>query len=105
MKPRWFQLHLSTCVVLMFVAGGLLWANLVERKQIDSDNRVWAHLGWPIWFTSTFKGGWISIGKPERWYEFHSTWLVFDVLIGLALLFTVATAIESYLRRREDRTP
>src|SRR5438445_5917 len=26
-KRRWFQFHLSTAVVLMFVAGGLMWAN------------------------------------------------------------------------------
>jgi len=31
MKRRWFQIHLSTAVVLMFVAGGLLWANMMPR--------------------------------------------------------------------------
>ncbi len=29
-QPRWrLQIHLSTCVVLMFAMGGLLWANLI----------------------------------------------------------------------------
>jgi hypothetical protein len=37
MKPApqrrpWFQVHLSTCVVLMFVASGLLWANVRVRE-------------------------------------------------------------------------
>lgn len=35
-KRRWFQLHLSTCIVLMFVAGGLIWINVkesVKRKE------------------------------------------------------------------------
>ena len=27
-KRPWFQVHLSTAVVLMFVAGGIMWANL-----------------------------------------------------------------------------
>lgn len=27
-RRSWFQLHLSTAIVLMFVAGGLLWANV-----------------------------------------------------------------------------
>lgn len=27
-----FQIHLSTAVVLMFAAGGILWANLAERR-------------------------------------------------------------------------
>lgn len=31
-KPRrWFQIHLSTAVVLMFVAGALIWANVHPR--------------------------------------------------------------------------
>ena len=28
-KP--FQIHLSTAIVLMFVASGLMWANVTER--------------------------------------------------------------------------
>jgi len=32
-KRRWFQIHLSTAVVLMFVAGGMLWSNLRERED------------------------------------------------------------------------
>jgi uncharacterized protein (DUF2062 family) len=31
-KRRFFQIHLSTAVVLMFVAGGLMWANLVPHR-------------------------------------------------------------------------
>src|SRR4051812_47117597 len=27
MKRRWFQIHLSTAIVLMFVGGGLSWLN------------------------------------------------------------------------------
>ncbi|MCY3021957.1 MAG: hypothetical protein NTW87_23340 [Planctomycetota bacterium] len=30
-KRTWFQFHLSTAVVLMFVAGGLMWANLCAK--------------------------------------------------------------------------
>jgi len=30
-KRPLFQIHLSTCNVLMFVAGGLMWANLTPR--------------------------------------------------------------------------
>ena len=29
-RRRWFQLHLSTVVVLSFVAAGLLWALLAD---------------------------------------------------------------------------
>jgi hypothetical protein len=27
MKRRWFQIHLSTAIMLMFVAGALMWQN------------------------------------------------------------------------------
>lgn len=35
-KRGLFQLHLSTCVVLMLVAGGLLWANLSPHKSFHT---------------------------------------------------------------------
>ncbi len=35
MRPPRFQLHLTTCIVLMFVAGGLLWANMRPREIFD----------------------------------------------------------------------
>ena len=28
-----FQFHLSTAIVMMFVAGGLMWANVTERRE------------------------------------------------------------------------
>ncbi|HYG77762.1 MAG TPA: hypothetical protein VEK08_22340 [Planctomycetota bacterium] len=27
MQRRWLQLHLSTCLVLMFLAGGIVYSN------------------------------------------------------------------------------
>ena len=32
-RPKRLQIHLSTAVVLTFVAGGLIWANLYERRN------------------------------------------------------------------------
>lgn len=33
-KRAWFQLHLSTCVVLMLAAGALVWANVAARVDV-----------------------------------------------------------------------
>ena len=53
-KPRWFQIHLSTAIVLMFVAGGLLAANIspsLEHRifkqsvSTDGDGAGWGALG------------------------------------------------------------
>ena len=32
-KRAWFQIHLSTTIVLMFVAAGIMWLNLVPRED------------------------------------------------------------------------
>jgi hypothetical protein len=41
--PKRFQIHLSTAIVMMFVAGILLWANVREYdvKPMDSPMRMW----------------------------------------------------------------
>jgi hypothetical protein len=33
-KRRWFRFHLSTAIILMFVAGGLIWANLKPHETV-----------------------------------------------------------------------
>ncbi|HLX61854.1 MAG TPA: hypothetical protein VKX17_11275 [Planctomycetota bacterium] len=40
-----FQIHLSTAIVLMFVAGGLMWINS-HRRLLDSRGLI-LDLGWP----------------------------------------------------------
>ena len=46
MKRCWSQLHLSTCVVLMFVAGTLLWVNMTPVSPTQPPQRpdIPAHL-------------------------------------------------------------
>jgi hypothetical protein len=35
-RTTWrFQIHLSTAVILMFVAGGIIWANCIEHSFYD----------------------------------------------------------------------
>jgi hypothetical protein len=49
-KRTWLQFHLSTAVVLMFVAGGLLWLNQHGREvRLDIDRNTWPEKqwGWP----------------------------------------------------------
>jgi hypothetical protein len=54
-----FQFHLSTAIVLMFVAGGLMWANTLERSEKtgfqpdgspgdDFDLHLHKRWGWPL---------------------------------------------------------
>ncbi|HLX60254.1 MAG TPA: hypothetical protein VKX17_03120 [Planctomycetota bacterium] len=36
LQRKWLQVHLSTAVVLMFVAGALIWANIGPRPRKSS---------------------------------------------------------------------
>jgi hypothetical protein len=60
MKRRWYQIHLSTAIVMIFVAGGLLWGNLAISVTKDPlyelfkgneddlrDHRI-VEAGWPM---------------------------------------------------------
>lgn len=57
-KRPWFQLHLSTCIVLMVVAGVLLWLNLrpprIIRIILSNDKEIaikyiaFEYSGWPF---------------------------------------------------------
>ena len=69
-KRAWFQIHLSTAVVLMFVAGEVMMLNFVaiDHKQLWSGPNnvqfvtVQNGYGWPIPFT----GSWSAASHTSR---------------------------------------
>ncbi|MBI3828463.1 MAG: hypothetical protein HY291_03045 [Planctomycetes bacterium] len=96
-KPRrWFQIHLSTALVLMLASGILLWANFspfrdsvctegsyseyvtidkaVQREEIPKLIRD-RHFGWPfeLYVVSEYVRfqayDWQAEGSPEFWWE------------------------------------
>jgi len=93
-KRRFWQIHLSTAVVLMFVAGGLLWLNLPMRKQ-GSDN---SDQGWPC--------VWRILNWCERCGKQHSSVYVeripINVISGIAVAIATASICESLIRRRKQ---
>ncbi|MGD0091197.1 MAG: hypothetical protein ABSE73_14870 [Planctomycetota bacterium] len=115
-KRPWFQYHLSTAIVLMFVAGGLMWANRpygvfiwegMDGTTIYEDPAgpadVW---GWP----ST-----CIINRPHDPNRIPSGALfriessnvqnavVCNLLTAVAILVAVAVWCEWRIRRRERR--
>jgi hypothetical protein len=53
MKRPWFRIHLSTAIVLMFFAGGLIWANLITQYAPSNvipyfTQAFDAERGWPV---------------------------------------------------------
>lgn len=108
-KRPWFQLHLSTCVVLMVVAGVLVWQNVII-------SRISCGRGPDFSGTSTGNGFPLicyesghelsRLSNTEQWIDksFHR-WrvgpLVLNTLVGLAILVASACACEYLIRRRE----
>ena len=105
MKLPRLQLHLSTCIVLMFAAGGLVWANVREHslpvKELPLAEYTTTNLpdyfviasgiGWPrpFWYAGT---GW---GPFWDWPRF-----AFNLATALAILAAVAFVCEWIIRRR-----
>jgi hypothetical protein len=117
MKRRWFQIHLSTAVVLMLAAGILLWANIGRSREyiVDYDFtrtpplpilNSYVSYGWPvsaelgppsILFVVDGSGINLPIELPRTNYA--RAWL--NVPIALALLMLMCVACEHIVGRRE----
>ena len=115
----WLQFHLSTAVVLMFVAAGLLWANMLHRHEqlnefdacLQDMDRMMAGTAAPT-VTGKIAQGFPCVvlrtrivdgtsSGPLGWPEFSLSALVCDVLVGLLMLVGTAILLEWRVRRKE----
>lgn len=116
-KRPWFQLHLTTCVVLMLVGAVLIWLNLAEQISFDSDtfanvDTPGIRVGWPrcalfMEDGSIYVGGTESRNRPRGYSSFGPKiiydWLLPDVLAAIGLLASAALSCEWSIRRRARR--
>ena len=101
--PRrpFFQIHLSTAIVLMFSAGALIWINTHARMPYKC---CIYDYGWP--FTAlerelTHNG----LGKADTWsYEIFYLNMAIDVCTAQTILLAVRYLCERRIRRRAART-
>jgi len=107
-KRAWFQIHLSSAVVLMFVAGILIYLNIHSRTNL------WVLLpggeipgyGWPL-----FVQYWIFMIDSEeatlagKYGYIHWQHLLIDALIALSILVVVAVLLEWRIRRKPFYAP
>jgi len=88
-KRPWFEFHLSTLIVLMFVAGGLLGANLwpsmrvdlsvVVVSTVDAPARSWRRFeasqrrcyGWPMTVIEVYAD---APGAPNQSATYQTPW-------------------------------
>ena len=87
-KRPLLQLHLSTCVILMFVAGGIIWCNV--RFYHDW---AWGY-GWPCMF-------YIPGSGSSKWNSVDFILLGVNLGSAFTLLLCVAGVSEALIRRNE----
>ncbi|MCY3020742.1 MAG: hypothetical protein NTW87_17125 [Planctomycetota bacterium] len=100
-KRPWFQFHLSTAIILMFVAGGLLWANVrLHTQRVDlffGESRVVSRFEAREWGNRTVRGwplDYMQHSLVGKWY-FAPGNLVIDAAVTIVLLLGVAILAES----------
>ena len=111
MKSPRLQLHFSTCIVLMFVAGGLLWANVRPQSiEVELSNDVPLNpdplvigivRGWP----TTFHVEYLFADSNYGYLPWNRTHLLINIITNLAILAVTAFACEWRIRRREACKP
>ncbi len=111
-KRRWLQWHLSTCIVLMFVASGILWVNVRPTKnpvwEGTTQNFLEAY-GWPLTYFFTENGELTLIDYAFGGIEHDPRDKIFwtnagiNVIVFLLFMGTTACACEYSIRRRKAR--
>jgi|SRR5579862_107822 len=105
-----FQIHLSTAIVMMFVAGGLIWANVTKQpsrvtrwSELEKTDPMYLDAyGWPCVVKAIviFE---TSDGELD-WYPMPLGWsIAIDVAVALLILFAVWSVCEWLIRRRAAR--
>jgi len=94
---RFWQLHLSTALLLMLFSGGFLWLNLVpvERDEMLDDQTVLTmERGFPMRFQQRV----VQAGQLRE--AFGTAALVFNVAVGIVALVWIAVVCEWMIRRK-----
>ncbi|HLX60541.1 MAG TPA: hypothetical protein VKX17_04580 [Planctomycetota bacterium] len=114
-RRKRFQIHLSTAIVLMFVAGGLMWAN--TRPRIGTTDEYSAFLrvyhgevkceryGFPFTIACFVpeqrvqSGGEVATVSEE--YQTSLWFLVLNAVVAMEILFIARLLCEGMIRRRK----
>jgi hypothetical protein len=106
-RRKRFQIHLSTAIVLMFVAGGLIWANRIEKLSTSRiEFAEYTHAGWPFWALNHIHlidpYGIERIGKTDMYFIVYPG-LIENLSVAALILFSVWFLCEWLIRRRAAR--
>ena len=100
-----FRIHLSSAILLVLVAGGILWLNC--RYGFQEEGGIPGIAGYSPEGPHPFSDLFVRFGWPQVFYEevlygptLDISALGVDLLVGLSLLANVAIACEWIIRRR-----
>jgi hypothetical protein len=99
-KRRFWQLHLSTAVLMMFIASGVVGAN-VRRYELHIEEYPLNGYGWPFvlyWNTNGYE---TETGQPMHQFDWVS--LAANVCILIIILVSTGILFEWRICRREAR--
>jgi hypothetical protein len=103
-KRRFWQIHLSTAVLLMVVAALFTWANCGWTKDFYSDGSSVLGRGRPFIFQLYFYESSDIVNSsfmPSGYIEYSA--VLYDIAIGAAALLLAGIVSEYLIRRREGR--
>ena len=120
-KRRFWQLHLSTAVLLMLGAGGIGWPNSVARiEKFPGGGGESKYYGWPMNFVCQIRWDYDNSTETLFRYRLNDTYcewaeavkfpltfliIIADLLSWTTILLSVAVPFEYLIRRREGRKP
>ena len=92
---------------MMFVAGGLMWANVYAQGDSILDD--FPRFGWP--YRAIYKNSfeylpethWFSIRWDHWVYYFVTKALIYNALVAVSLLMVIYFLCERLIRRRAAR--
>ncbi|HEY3324996.1 MAG TPA: hypothetical protein VGP72_31370 [Planctomycetota bacterium] len=99
------QIHLSTCVVLMTVAGGILWGQCVGRSDSGGDGTIITSYGWPAEVYSRWDDLFSALADNGSLIPkfISAKWSLYgcaaNLGLGTMVLATVAFLLESHRMR------
>ena len=92
--PQWpiaFRFRLSTGLIVMFAASGLLWLNFHQHTNTETGGYTHTTTGWPLiyYFLSQWSGS-----APTEYYRTSDIFI--DIAFCLVLLFILLVVIEFF---------
>jgi hypothetical protein len=117
---RWFQIHLSTFMVLVFLLGLIIWMNLIPENPLsilltNRDHKLITgstagecfKFGWPIQCIYYLAAGYYQKSGfvPVEWYYMGHSPLsaLISLILNAVLVAAVYTLLEVRIKRRQKQ--